>query len=74
MPLTDQINLLCSEGSFIVNIRYYGYKINLYLLGSNYIEAFYNHKENRIEKIQLMDDNSKRINFYADQIRLPKGI
>ena len=49
-------------------IRYYEYKVNLYVLGSELVEVFYNHKLDKIHKIQPLDVSSKRMNFYADQV------
>ena len=74
MSLNEKINLVYREGTFIVAIRYYGYKINLYLLGNFYVEVFYNHKLDKIEKIELLKISSKRIKFYTDQIRLPENL
>ncbi|MDN5216047.1 hypothetical protein QQ020_28470 [Fulvivirgaceae bacterium BMA12] len=74
MSLDEQINLLYREGTFIVAIRYYRYKINLYLLNNFYVEVFYNHKLDKIEKIELLKISSKRIKFYTDQIRLPENL
>ena len=51
-------------------IRYYEYKINLYQLGDKLVEVFYNHKLDKIHKIQLNDNTSNRMNFYADQVSL----
>jgi hypothetical protein len=66
-----KIRTLYEEASFVVAIRYYGYKVNLYLLGHDYVEVFYNHKEDRIEKIDLLDADHSRMKFYYDQIKLP---
>ena len=68
--IQEQIQLLYAEGTFIVSIRYYGYKVNLYLLGNFYVEVFYNHKHDRIEKIELLDFGHSRMKFYHDQISL----
>jgi hypothetical protein len=68
------IQTLFREGTFIVGIRYYGYKINLYLLSNFYVEVFYNHKHDKIERIELLKRKNKRIKFYADQIRLPSNL
>lgn len=70
-PLEKKIKLLYTEGTFVLDIRYYGYKVNLYLLCNFYVEVFYNHKLDKIEKIEPMDHSSSRVNFYADQINLP---
>ena len=71
LPLHKKVNFLYVEGDFIVSIRYYGYKVNLYKLGSALFEVFYNHKHDRIDKIEPFDDKSSRVKFYADQIKLP---
>jgi hypothetical protein len=52
-------------------IRYYTYKVNLYLLGNFYLEVFVNHKQASIEKIVLLDTTHSRMKFYSDQIKLP---
>ena len=65
---------LYEQGTFIMAIRYYGYKVNLYLLGNSYIEVFVNHKLAAIEKISLLDASHSRMKFYADQIRLPQEL
>lgn len=70
-PLEKKIKLLYTEGHFVLDIRYYGYKVNLYLIYNFYVEVFYNHKLDKIEKIVPMDRSSSRVNFYADQINLP---
>lgn len=74
LPLKDKVQLLYREGSFVVSIRYYSYKINLYLLNNYYVEVFYNHKLDKIEKIELLDSAHSRMKFYVDQISLPKNL
>ncbi len=71
LPLNDKIKHLFSEGLFVVSIRYYRYKINLYLIDGFYVEVFYLHKEDYIEKIELLDRRNTRMKFYTDQIKLP---
>ncbi|NOT75398.1 MAG: hypothetical protein HOP08_10740 [Cyclobacteriaceae bacterium] len=68
--LHQQIGLLYEHGSCVMSIRYYGYKVNLYLLGNFYLEVFYNHKKDLIEKIIPLDTHHSRMNFYVDQIKL----
>ena len=79
MPLTEKFNKLtvsekCRviylEGEFIMAIRYYEYKVNLYQLGDLMIEIFYSHKLDKIHKIQHLDYASSRMSFYADQVSL----
>ena len=74
LPLEEKIVALYREGTFIVSIRYYGYKVNLYTFEGHYVEAFYNHKLDKIEKIEPLDRHHTRIKFYTDQIKLPEGI
>lgn len=70
LPLSDQIQHLYREGIFQLSIRYYGYKVNLYLLDGELVEVFYNHKLDKIETIQPLDYQHSRMKFYADQISL----
>ena len=74
LSLREKINKLYVEGKFIVAIRYYGYKVNLYLLYNYYVEVFYNHKQDRIEKILPLEHSHSRMNFYSDQIKLPSDL
>lgn len=70
VSITEQCRRLYLEGEFIMAIRYYQYKINLYHFGDSLIEVFYNHKLAKIHKIQPLDYGSSRMKFYADQINL----
>lgn len=58
------------NGEFVTAIRYYAYKINLYILGNIYVEVFFHHLHDRVEKIEILDTDSKRIKFYTDQIKI----
>ena len=68
--LRHKVKLLYDKGEFVMSIRYYSYKVNLYLLDNHYYEVFYHHKYDKIEKIDFLDRSSSRMKFYADQIRL----
>ncbi|MCU0367506.1 MAG: hypothetical protein MUF39_01620 [Cyclobacteriaceae bacterium] len=68
--LDEQISALYEHATFIMSIRYYQYKINLYLLGDNYLEVFVNHKNACIDRIDLLDLNHTRMKFYFDQIKI----
>ncbi|MEO7990818.1 MAG: hypothetical protein ABI663_14815 [Chryseolinea sp.] len=71
LPLDEKIDLLYTQGTFVMSIRYYGYKVNLYLFENYYLEVFVNHKHSSIEKISALGVHNKRMQFYSDQIRLP---
>jgi len=74
LSLRNKIQVLYREGTFVVAIRYYGYKINLYLLEDYYVEVFYNHKDDKIEKVSLLESSHSRMKFYTDQISLPDDL
>ena len=71
LSLDKKVGLLYQNGTFIMSIRYYEYKVNLYLLGSIYLEVFVRHKLSSIEKIVPLDTSHSRMKFYSDQIKLP---
>ncbi|MGB3466307.1 MAG: hypothetical protein WBA74_13600 [Cyclobacteriaceae bacterium] len=67
----QRLKALYLDGNFITDIRFYQYKINLYLFENFFVEVFYHPAEDRIEKVEIMENNSKRLKFYTDQIKLP---
>jgi hypothetical protein len=73
-PLKKKIGALYEAGTFVMAIRYYGYKVNLYLFGDYYVEVFVYHKHASIDRIILLDTNHSRMKFYSDQIKLPENI
>ncbi|WP_339866760.1 hypothetical protein [uncultured Algoriphagus sp.] len=70
LPFHKKINTLYTEGTFVVGIRYYKHKVNLYLLENEYVEVFYNHKQDKIDKIDFLPRDHTRMKFYLDQIRI----
>lgn len=70
LPLNRKIQTLYLEGTFVVAIRYYRHKVNLYLLEKEYVEVFYNHKLDRIDKIDFLPRDHSRMKFYLDQIQI----
>lgn len=74
LALDKKIKTLYEEGEFIMSIRYYKYKINLYMLDDDFFEVFINHKRALVEKIQPLDRSHSRIKFYTDQINLSLAI
>jgi len=71
LDINKKISVLYEEATFVMSIRYYGYKVNLYLLNGFYFEVFVNHKRALIEKIIPLDMSHTRMKFYSDQIKLP---
>jgi hypothetical protein len=74
LPLQKKISLLYEHAIFVMAIRYYNYKVNLYLLGNDYVEVFVNHKHASIDRVDLLDTHHTRMKFYSDQIRLPNSL
>jgi hypothetical protein len=74
LSLDEKIERLYEQGTFVMAIRYYGYKVNLYLMGNYYLEVFINHKYSLIEKIVPLDIRHTRMKFYSDQIKLPSDV
>lgn len=70
MTFKERARWVHFNGQFIASIRYYGFKINLYLIERLYVEVFYNHAKDCVEKIETLDNQSTRMKFYADQVRL----
>ena len=72
LSLLEKTKALYCVGTFITDIRYYKYKINLYLYLNNYFEVFIDHKKATIEKIEPLAFRSKRIKFYTDQLEIQR--
>ena len=70
LSLFQKIKTLYVDGEFVTSIRYYRYKVNLFLLHDYLIEAFYHPKTDRIEKIIPYDNQHTRRKFYTDQVKL----
>ena len=68
--LNKKVETIFKSGRFITSIRYYGYKVNLYQLGDDFVEVFINHKKTSIEKIERLDSQHSRMKFYCDQIKI----
>jgi hypothetical protein len=68
--IDQKVMVLYQHATFVTAIRYYNHKVNLYLLGNEYVEVFVNHKKAMIEKIDLLDRSHSRMKFYSDQIKL----
>ncbi len=71
LSFSEKARWLYFNGHMVTSIRYYKHKINLYELESLLIEVFYNHAEDRVDRIEILDTKSKRMQFYADQVKLP---
>lgn len=68
LPLDDKAELVWEHGQYIDSIEYYGYKLNLYSMGTSFIEVFYSPSNNDVEKIQEVDKEG--LNKYANRINI----
>lgn len=66
----QKIQWIFFEAEFVMDIRYYEFKINLYRLRDFFIEVFYDHKADRIAKVMVLDHSCNRMKFYADQVQI----
>ena len=72
LSLEKKIRTLYQEGEFIMSIRYYRYKINLFLCEDSFFEVFIDHKSSTVENIKPLDWSHSRFKFYTDQISIPQ--
>ena len=63
--LSEQHELIFTDGKYIGVRPYYNFFINLYLLDDVFYEVWYSPEENKIEKIEELDD-TKKLNLYID--------
>ena len=66
----EKLRWVYFEGEHIMAIRYYEYKVILYVINHFLVEVFYHHTQGIIEKVEVMERSNKRLKFYADQVRL----
>ena len=71
LPMESRIQTLYERGEFIVSIRYYQFKVNLFEFDGSLVEVFVYHKDSSICKISRLEEDNTRLSFYCDQIRLP---
>lgn len=70
LSIKEKLRWLYFQGEHLTAIRYYQYKVILYLSGSFLVEVFYHNNHGEIEKVEVLSKNSSRLKFYADQIKL----
>lgn len=63
LTLAEKGNLVFNEGNYLAVRQYYGYFINLYLVEDTFVEVWYQREENKIEKIEILDD-MKKLDLY----------
>lgn len=58
--MDEQAEHIWNNGNYLTTIEYYGYDVNLYSVGKDYYEVYYNRFENQIEKINLVDEQGMK--------------
>lgn len=74
LTMDEKVKKLYMEGEYVMSIRYYRHKVNLYLLHGHFIEVFYNHRRACIDKIEFLDRQHNRMKWYIDQIKVSDNI
>jgi hypothetical protein len=57
-------------GEFIDSITYYGNRVMLYIVGSAYVEVFYDQNENEIINVNRLEPTSPRLALYSKNVDL----
>lgn len=72
LSISQQFEFISNEGKYIGVRSYYNYTINLYLLRDTFYELWYFRDENRIEKIEKLDDEKKLDLYISNMNKLNK--
>jgi hypothetical protein len=63
--LSEKFDLINQKGKYLGVREYYNHFINLYLVDDTFIEVWYFQAENKIEKIEIVEDQ-KILDLYID--------
>jgi hypothetical protein len=63
--LSEKFDLINQKGKYLGVREYYNHFINLYLVDDTFIEVWYFLAENKIEKIEIIEDQ-KILDLYID--------
>jgi hypothetical protein len=66
--VSEKYDYISLYGKYIGVRPYYNYLINLYLVNDSFCELWYFKPENKIEKIELLDD-LKKIDLYINYMQ-----
>lgn len=55
-------------GDYISSIEYYGRKVDLYIVGAFYVEAFYNGETQELEQIEILEPDQRRLQLYSRDV------
>jgi hypothetical protein len=63
--LETKAHFVFNYGEYISSIEYYGRKVDLYVVGAFYVEAFYNAETQDLEQIEILDSEERRLQLYS---------
>lgn len=66
--LDTKANFVFNYGEYISSIDYYGAKVDLYVVGEFYVEAFYNRETQELEDISILNDSERRLQLYSKNV------
>lgn len=69
LSLSERFNLINQKGKYLGVREYYNHFINLYLVDDTFIEVWYFPAENKIEKIEIVEDQ-KILDLYIDYMNM----
>lgn len=65
IDLDTRAKFLFNYGDYVSSIDYYGQKVDLYVIGAFYVEAFYNAETRELEQIEILDSKERRLQLYS---------
>jgi hypothetical protein len=65
--ISEKFDLINQQGKYLGVREYYNHTINLYLVEETFIEVWYFPAENKIEKIEILDDE-KKLDLFIDSM------
>lgn len=66
--LNTKAEFLFNYGEYVSSIEYYGNKVDLYIVGGFYVEAFYSGDTKELEKIEILDERERRLQLYSKDV------
>lgn len=68
IDLETKAQYVFGYGEYISTIEYYGNKVDLYIVGGFYVEAFFNGKTDDLEQIQILEPDERRLRLYSKNV------
>lgn len=69
LPVQEQVSVVLSNGTELLDRIYVYYVVRLYYIGDLYVEIWYQQLSNRIDKVQVVEIDDV-IHLYESQINI----